>query len=271
MHETEKFRIINEMIVAYMSVTGTKGEIDSKGSEARREQFIQKLLEGGTIEYTDTISIHKGERPNIFTGGGIKDLFRDKQISNSSTQDLVKEYQNVIKQLNRQDIMMDMLKHLSKQDLDQMVAGKPWEYALATREMVRSGTNAVAGGLSTLSRVLGAAIPGSAMYGANVRNDVNDKWAPYSREGIDEAHKRLIKACMADMILNIASESGFDNTKLIKENQIEHLPSFQKLNDPKTYNMQAGEVLAFLNSPEVKDAMQVINQPTNTQGPGLRS
>jgi hypothetical protein len=271
--DKRKFEIINEMIVAYMSVTGPKGEIDSKGSEARREQFIKNLLAGNTITYSDTISVAKNDSPKIFTGKikdwgletALKNLKGTNVVNQPSTKEMVSEYQESIKQLNRQGIMMEMMNaHLNKGTLEALVKDMPGARLLTTREVVRSGTNAPVGGAQMILRGLEGLIPASFKHNSGARNDMDDKYELYSREGIDNAHKRVIKACMADIILKVA---GIDSK--IEAGDIVQLDSFKKLNDPKTYNMQTGEVLAFLNSDTVEKARKEIRNPSPSAAPGL--
>ena len=245
--EKRKFEIINEMIIAYMSVTGPKGEIDSKGSEARREQFIKNLIAGGSIETLDTISVGKKDKPNIYTGGITR-----------ADEPLTKELQETMKQMNRQDILMKVFDeiNLDENKLTSMAKDRPWESVLATREVLRLGTNAVVVGVQTITRRLEGLI-------SSRRNDNDDKYELYSRQGIDEDHKRIIRACVADIILKVASNKG-----PIKAEHIFNLDSFKKLNDPKTFNMQTEEVLALLNSDKIKGVMDGIKQAHEpTTGP----
>lgn len=216
--EREKFRILNELMIAYALRTDVLGAQSPKDSIKRRNQFIEQLIKGGTIKLSDTVDAN-GEARKMDTW----DMWSMKEYKagairhySKSTTELSQDYEEQLKKNFRVEAMREFI---NSDNIEKMVNA-----AIQSKK-----SNA----------------PGSLYQFGNFMMDADGKWVT------NEQNRMILKGALAELAEFFADKCiSSANTRPIEFNdEVRNSAPFKTL---KQFGVQEVELEQFLNSEKLK-------------------
>lgn len=236
--EHEKFKILNEMMIAYALRTDVQGRQSPKDSIKRRNQFIEQLINGGTILLSDTVD-KNGLARLIDTW----DMWSMKEKKNhvlshysKDTTELSQDYKEQLRTMFRVEAMRQIAEgeNVGAEIANSISQNKAQTYSWTIVQKLYEFKN--------------------------VMMDPDGKAIP------DEQYRIRLKGVLAelvDLIKDNYSSLNFVDKIEINKNTILLSKPYQALSE---FGIQADELEEFLNSPKIKSYIET-NQPHQNSVP----